>query len=43
MVTSVSPISSSNDAEAARLYDELRKMLNHVGMAKHHVLGKSFY
>ena len=34
---------SNNDAEADRLYDELKKVLNHVGMAAHHVLGKNFY
>jgi choline dehydrogenase-like flavoprotein len=34
---------STNDAEAARLYGELKKILNHTGMAAHHVLGKNFY
>jgi choline dehydrogenase-like flavoprotein len=34
---------SSNDEEAERLYHELKKLLNHVGMAEHHVLGKNFY
>jgi len=34
---------SSNDEEADRLYHELKKLLNHVGMADHHVLGKNFY
>jgi choline dehydrogenase-like flavoprotein len=34
---------STNDAEAERLYHELKKILNHVGMAKHHVLDKNFY
>jgi choline dehydrogenase-like flavoprotein len=33
----------SNDAEAKGLYHELRKLLNHVGMADHHVLDKNFY
>jgi len=33
----------SNESEAADLYGELRKILNHVGLAKHHVLHKSFY
>ena len=33
----------TNDDEADRLYDELKKILNHVGMAKHHVLHKNFY
>ena len=34
---------NTNDAEAADLYGELRKILNHVGMAQHHVLHKNFY
>jgi choline dehydrogenase-like flavoprotein len=34
---------SNNDEEAARLYEELKKILNHVGMAQHHVLEKNFY
>jgi choline dehydrogenase-like flavoprotein len=34
---------STNDDEADRLYHELKKMLNHVGLAQHHVLGKNFY
>ncbi len=34
---------SSNDDEAEQLYGELRKILNHVGMAEHHVLAKNFY
>ena len=34
---------SSNDDEAARLYHELKKILNHTGMADHHVLDKNFY
>jgi choline dehydrogenase-like flavoprotein len=34
---------SNNDDEAARLYHELRKILNHIGMADHHVLDKNFY
>jgi choline dehydrogenase-like flavoprotein len=34
---------SSNDEEADRLYDELKHILNHVGMAQHHVLDKNFY
>ncbi len=33
----------TNDTEAAGLYHELRKILNHVGMAQHHVLDKNFY
>jgi choline dehydrogenase-like flavoprotein len=35
--------SSSNDEEASRLYHEVKEMLNHVGMADHHVLRKNFY
>jgi len=35
--------SYSNGAQAADLYSELRKILNHVGMAAHHVLEKNFY
>ena len=34
---------STNDKEAERLYEELKKILNHVGMAQHHVLEKNFY
>jgi choline dehydrogenase-like flavoprotein len=34
---------STNDEEADRLYDELKTILNHVGMAQHHVLHKNFY
>ena len=33
----------TNATEAAGLYHELRKILNHVGMAQHHVLDKNFY
>jgi choline dehydrogenase-like flavoprotein len=33
----------TNDEEAHGLYRELRKILNHVGMADHHVLDKNFY
>ena len=33
----------SNDSEAADLYAEFRKILNHIGLARHHVLHKSFY
>ena len=33
----------SNDSEAAALYGEFRNILNHIGLAKHHVLHKSFY
>lgn len=34
---------ATNDKEAAGLYAELRTILNHVGMADHHVLSKNFY
>jgi choline dehydrogenase-like flavoprotein len=34
---------ATNDDEAFRLYGELRKILNHTGMAEHHVLRKNFY
>lgn len=34
---------STNDSEADRLYHELRRVLNHIGMARHHVLHKNFY
>ena len=34
---------SNNDDEADGLYHELKKILNHIGMAEHHVLGKNFY
>jgi choline dehydrogenase-like flavoprotein len=34
---------SNNDKEADRLYDRLKEVLNHVGMANHHVLRKNFY
>jgi choline dehydrogenase-like flavoprotein len=34
---------STNDEEADRLYAELKKILNHTGMAEHHVLRKNFY
>jgi choline dehydrogenase-like flavoprotein len=33
----------TNNAEADQLYGELKKILNHTGMAEHHVLGKNFY
>ncbi len=33
----------TNAAEAAGLYAEFRKILNHIGMASHHVLHKNFY
>jgi choline dehydrogenase-like flavoprotein len=32
-----------NDDEADGLYDELKTILNHVGLAEHHVLDKNFY
>jgi choline dehydrogenase-like flavoprotein len=34
---------STHDEEASRLYGELKKILNHCGMASHHVLNKNFY
>jgi choline dehydrogenase-like flavoprotein len=34
---------STNDKEADQLYSELRKILNHAGLARHHVLEKNFY
>ena len=34
---------STNDDEADRLYHELKGILNHVGMAEHHVLEKNYY
>ena len=34
---------SNNDEEADRLYHELKQLLNHAGMADHHVLQKNFY
>jgi choline dehydrogenase-like flavoprotein len=34
---------SNNDEEADRLYHELKEILNHTGMADHHVLKKNFY
>ena len=34
---------ASNDAEADRLYEELKHIMNHVGLAEHHVLDKNFY
>ncbi len=34
---------SNNDQEAHGLYEELKTVLNHVGLASHHVLRKNFY
>jgi len=34
---------ASNDVEADGLYREFKKVLNHVGLADHHVLHKNFY
>jgi choline dehydrogenase-like flavoprotein len=34
---------STNDGEADRLYHEMKKILNHVGLSQHHVLDKNFY
>jgi choline dehydrogenase-like flavoprotein len=33
----------SNDEEADGLYSELRKVMDHIGIAAHHVLDKNFY
>jgi choline dehydrogenase-like flavoprotein len=33
----------SNAAEASGLYGELRTIMNHIGIAAHHVLDKNFY
>jgi choline dehydrogenase-like flavoprotein len=33
----------TNDKQADRLYHELKKILNHTGLADHHVLDKNFY
>jgi choline dehydrogenase-like flavoprotein len=35
--------SPTNDQEAEGLYGELKTILNHIGMAAHHVLSKNFY
>jgi choline dehydrogenase-like flavoprotein len=35
--------SPTNDEEADHLYEELKKILNHIGLAAHHVLRKNFY
>ncbi len=34
---------STNDKEAEGLYEKLKGILNHVGLAEHHVLNKNFY
>jgi choline dehydrogenase-like flavoprotein len=34
---------STNDKEADGLYEELKAILNHTGMAQHHVFDKNFY
>jgi choline dehydrogenase-like flavoprotein len=34
---------ATNDTEADGLYSEFRKILNHIGLADHHVLHKNFY
>ena len=34
---------ATNDGEAEGLYRELQKVLNHIGLAEHHVLDKNFY
>jgi choline dehydrogenase-like flavoprotein len=33
----------TNQSEADGLYAELREILNHIGLATHHVLDKNFY
>ncbi|MEU6606417.1 GMC family oxidoreductase [Streptomyces shenzhenensis] len=33
----------TDEEEATGLYHELRKILNHIGMASHHLLDKNFY
>jgi choline dehydrogenase-like flavoprotein len=33
----------TNNEEAGHLYEELKKILNHTGMAEHHILRKNFY
>jgi choline dehydrogenase-like flavoprotein len=35
-------LDATNDAEANGPYHEFRKILNHFGMAAHHVRGKNF-
>ncbi len=34
---------STNDRSAERLYGELKKILNHVGMAEHHIRERNYY
>src|SRR3954452_2802715 len=34
---------STNDREADRLYHELKRLLNHLDLAQHHILDKNFY
>ena len=34
---------ATNDKEAEGLYEELKTVLNHVGLAQHHVFDKNFY
>ena len=34
---------ATNDREMDRLYHEFKQILNHIGMARHHVLHKNFY
>jgi choline dehydrogenase-like flavoprotein len=34
---------ATNDSEAAGVYAELRTIMNHIGIAAHHVLDKDFY
>jgi choline dehydrogenase-like flavoprotein len=35
--------SATNNEEVDRLYHELKKIMNHTGMAEHHVLSKNYY
>jgi choline dehydrogenase-like flavoprotein len=35
--------SATNDEELDRLYHELKTIMNHTGMAEHHVLSKNYY
>ena len=41
--TSTWPTPRTTTTRPTGLYDELKKILNHIGMAEHHVLDKNFY
>ena len=41
--TSTSPTRRPTTRRPKRLYHKLKQMLNHLGMARHHVLRKNFY